>query len=71
MCTIAMLLECTNVVLSSQRENKEHLIDYEKTVERVLPVRNINAERAWSSSIQPGREQQVTHDMYLSETSVH
>ena len=39
LCTIAMLLEYTNVVLSSHRENKDHPIDYEMGVSRVLPVR--------------------------------
>ena len=29
LCALAMLLECTNVVLSSCRENKDHPIDYE------------------------------------------
>ena len=37
---LAMLLECTNVVLSSRMENKDHMIDYERRVPRVLPVRN-------------------------------
>ena len=40
LCTLAMLLECTNVVLSSRRENKDHPIDYDMRVPRVLPVRN-------------------------------
>ena len=40
LCTLAMLLVCTNVVLSSRRENKDHPIDYEMRVPRVLPVRN-------------------------------
>ena len=40
LCTLAMLLECTNVVLSSRRENKDHPIDYEMRVLRVIPVRN-------------------------------
>ena len=35
-----MLLECTNVVLSSRMENKDHPIDYVMSVPRVLPVRN-------------------------------
>ena len=39
-CTLTMLLECTNVVLSSRRKNKAHPIDYEMRVTRVLPVRN-------------------------------
>ena len=39
-CTLAMLLECTIVVLLSRRENKDHLIDYEMRVSRVIPVRN-------------------------------
>ena len=40
LCTLAMLLECTNVVLSSRRENKDHPIDYEMRVPRIIPVRN-------------------------------
>ena len=28
LCILAMLLECTNVVLSSRMENKDHKIDY-------------------------------------------
>ena len=40
LCTLAMLLECTNVILSSRRENNDHPIDYEMRVPRVLPVRN-------------------------------
>ena len=40
LCTLTMLLECTNVVLSSRRENKDHPIDYEMRVPKVLPVRN-------------------------------
>ena len=40
LCTLAMLLECTNVVLSSHREYKDHLIDYEMSVSRVIPLRN-------------------------------
>ena len=40
LCTLVMLLQCTNVVLSSRRENKVHPIDYEMSVPRVLPVRN-------------------------------
>ena len=40
LCTLAMLLECTNVVLSSRRENTYHPIDYEMSVPRDLPVRN-------------------------------
>ena len=35
-----MLLECTNVVLSSRRENKDHPINYEMCVPRVIPTRN-------------------------------
>ena len=30
--TLAMLLECTNVVLSSRREKKDHTFDYEMRV---------------------------------------
>ena len=33
-CTLAMLLECTNVVLYSRRENKDHPIDYEMRVSK-------------------------------------
>ena len=40
LCTLAMLLECTNVVLSSRRENNDHPIDSEMRLPRVLPVRN-------------------------------
>ena len=40
LCTLAMLLECINLVLSSRRENKDHPIDYEIRMPRVLPVRN-------------------------------
>ena len=40
LCTLAMLLECTNVVLSLRRENKDHPMDYEMRIPRVLPVRN-------------------------------
>ena len=39
-CTLAMMLECTNVVLPSRRENKDHSIDYEMSVPRVIQVRN-------------------------------
>ena len=38
LCTLAMLLECTNVVLSSRRE--DHPIDYEMRLPRVPHVRN-------------------------------
>ena len=37
---LAMLLECTNVLLSSRRENKDHSIDNKMRVPRVRPVRN-------------------------------
>ena len=40
LCTLAILLQCTNVVMSSRRENKDHPIDYQMSVQRVLPVRN-------------------------------
>ena len=40
LCTIAILLEYTNVVLYSRRENNKHPIDCEITVSRVLPVRD-------------------------------
>ena len=40
LCTLAMLLECTNVVLSSRMDNKNHPIDYEIRVSRVVPVKN-------------------------------
>ena len=40
LCTLAMLLECNNVILSSHKDNKDHPIDYEMGVKRVLPVRN-------------------------------
>ena len=40
LCTLAMLLESPNVVLSSRMENKDHPIDYEMRVSRVIPVRN-------------------------------
>ena len=40
LCTLAMLLEYTNVVLSSRKDNKDHPIYYEMRVPRVLPVRN-------------------------------
>ena len=40
LCTLAMLLECTNVVLSSRREYNDHPIDHEMRVPRVIPVRN-------------------------------
>ena len=40
LCTLAMLLECTNVVLSSRMENKDPPIDYEMRLPRVLPVKN-------------------------------
>ena len=40
LCTLAMLLEYTNVVLSSRKDNNDHPIDYEMRVPRVLPIRN-------------------------------
>ena len=40
LCTLAMLLEFTNVVLSLRMENKDHPIDYEMSVPRVLPAQN-------------------------------
>ena len=39
LCILTILLECTNV-LSLRRENKDHPIDYEMRVPRVIPVRN-------------------------------
>ena len=42
LCTLARLLEGTNVVLSSRMEYKDQPIDYEMRVSRVLPVRNDN-----------------------------
>ena len=39
-CTLALWLECTNVVLSSRRENEDHPINYEMRVSRAPQVRN-------------------------------
>ena len=72
LCTLAMLLECTNVVLSSRKENKDHTIDYEMSVPRVLPVRNDTmCAHGCHPSIQSWPKQQATHGVHLSETSAN
>ena len=40
LCTLAMLLECTNVVQSARRENTDLLIDIEMSVPSVLRCQN-------------------------------
>ena len=59
LCTFAMLLVCTNVVLSSRRENKDHPIDYEMNVPRVPHLRNDSMGEHGSSQFNLGQSNKL------------
>ena len=40
LCTLSILLECTNVVLSSRSDTKDQPIDYERTESTTCPKRH-------------------------------
>ena len=55
LCTLVMLLECTNMAMSSRRDNMDRSIAYNMRVPRVLLVRNDNLCEHGSHQIKLGK----------------